>query len=89
MEVICIEDEAFYKLISKVVEQLKIIHPVSEAKWVNTEEAMHLLNIKSKTSLQNLRDEGKIRFTQPQKKLIMYDRESINNYLENNARNTF
>lgn len=89
MEVICIEDKAFYDLVSRVVEQLKIIHPRQEAKWVNTEEAMRLLNIKSKTSLQNLRDAGKIRFTQPQKKLIMYDRDSINSYLENNAQNTF
>lgn len=43
---------------------------------------MHAMNIKSKTTLQKLRDEGKIRFTQPQKKIILYDRESIEQYLE-------
>jgi hypothetical protein len=45
-----------------------------------------LLSIKSKTTLQKLRDEGKIRFTQPQKRLILYDRSSIAAYLERNAR---
>ncbi|RYZ84994.1 MAG: DNA-binding protein, partial [Proteobacteria bacterium] len=48
-----------------------------------------LLKIKSKTTLQKLRDEGKIRFSQPQKKLILYDRDSINTYLEQNAKKTF
>ena len=50
---------------------------------------MQLLNIKSKTTLQKLRDEGKIRFSQPQKKIILYDRDSIDTYLQQHARNTF
>ncbi len=89
MEVICLHDKAFYALVEQVVDRLKSEHNQPLDKWVNGEEAMHLLNIKSKTSLQNLRDEGKIRFSQPQKKIILYDRDSINAYLEDNARNTF
>ena len=50
---------------------------------------MQLLNVKSKTTMQKLRDEGRIRFSQPQKKIILYDRDSISTYLERNARNTF
>ena len=89
MEVICLQDEAFYALIEQVVDRLKVEHNEPFDKWIGTEEAMRLLNIKSKTTLQNLRDEGKIRFSHPQKKVIVYDRDSINTYLENNARNTF
>lgn len=89
MEVICLHDAAFYALVDEVVERLKATHNQTAEKWVSGEEAMHLLNIKSKTTLQNLRDEGKVRFSQPQKKVILYDRDSINTYLENNARNTF
>ncbi len=89
MEVICLHDKAFYALIDEVVERIKAGHDQTLDKWINGEEAMRLLNIKSKTSLQNLRDEGKIRFSQPQKKVILYDRDSINTYLENNARETF
>ena len=89
MEVICLEDSAFYALIEQVVARLKEKNSVEGEKWISDEEAMQLLNVKSKTTLQKLRDEGKIRFSQPQKKIILYDRDSINAYLEKNARNTF
>lgn len=89
MEVICLQDEAFYALVDEVVSRIKHDNNIKEDKWINGDEAMRLLNIKSKTSLQNLRDEGKIRFSQPQKKVILYDRDSINTYLESNARETF
>ena len=89
MEVICLEDSAFYALIEQVVGRLKDLHGNEPDKWISDEQAMQLLNIKSKTTLQKLRDEGKIRFSQPQKKIILYDRHSINEYLESNARNTF
>lgn len=89
MEVICLQEEAFFALVEKVYEHLKVKHNQPHDRWVSGEEAMVLLNIKSKTTLQNLRDEGKIRYSQPQKKIILYDRESIDAYLEANARNTF
>ena len=89
MEVICLEDAAFYSLIEQVVARLKDQHGHTVDKWISDEQAMQLLNIKSKTTLQKLRDEGKIRFSQPQKKIILYDRNSINEYLENNAKETF
>jgi len=89
MEVICLETEAFYTLIDKVVERLETQSPDIENKWVDTEEAMSLLGIKSKTTLQKYRDNGDIRFTQPRKKLILYDRESILDFLEGNAQDTF
>lgn len=89
MEVICLQDDAFYALVDEVVNRIKRDNNIQEDKWINGEEAMRLLNIKSKTSLQNLRDEGKVRFSQPQKKVILYDRDSINTYLEKNASETF
>lgn len=89
MEIICLEEAAFYKLVEQVVERLKTSQVEKKDKWISDEEAMELLNIKSKTTLQKLRDEGKIRFTQPQRKIILYDRDSIDEYLEKNARNTF
>ncbi len=87
MEVICLEDKAFYALIKQVVAQLK--DESAKEKWINDEQAMELLNVKSKTTMQKLRDEGKIRFSQPQKKIILYDRDSITEYLDKNAKATF
>jgi hypothetical protein len=87
--VICLEEAAFYTLIEQVVARLKETHNEEKEKWISDEQAMQLLNIKSKTTLQKLRDEGKIRFSQPQKKIILYDRDSIDTYLQQHARNTF
>lgn len=89
MEVICLEDAALYKLVDECVERLKLTHNKEVDRWIGDEEAMKALNIKSRTTLQKYRDEGKIRFSQPQKKIILYDRNSINEFLERNAHETF
>ncbi|MBL7819471.1 MAG: helix-turn-helix domain-containing protein [Saprospiraceae bacterium] len=89
MEVICLEDEAFYLLIEKVVSRIKEKEGIIQDKWISSDEAMDKLKIKSKTTLQKLRDEGKIRFTQPERKIILYDRDSINEYLEKHSKDTF
>lgn len=89
MEVICLEDKAFFALIEQVVLRIKEKQSIEEDKWISPKEAMQKLRISSKTTLQKLRDEGKIRFSQPEKKIILYDVDSINDYLEKNAKNTF
>lgn len=89
MQVICLQDEAFYALINEVVERIKEKNNIKEDKWISAEEAMHKLRISSKTTLQKMRDEGKIRFTAPERKLILYDIESIYAYLERNVKETF
>ena len=85
MDVIVIESEAFYKLVEEVVDRLQ---PVAKEKWIFEEEAMRMLGVK-KTTLWDLRTKGKIRFSQPSKKLIFYDRESIEAYIEKHANETF
>jgi hypothetical protein len=89
MEVICLQDEAFYMLIEEVVNRVKEKNGIKEDKWISPEEAMKKLRISSKTTLQKLRDEGKIRFSQPEKKIILYDVDSIYQYLETHVRETF
>jgi hypothetical protein len=89
MEVICLEDKAFYSLLEKVVERIKEKNEHKEDKWISGEEAMQKLRISAKSTLQKMRDEGKIRFSQPEKKIILYDNDSINEYLEKHAKNPF
>ena len=89
MEVVCLQKEAFYALFRKVVEHVEVNRKDTEEKWIDGEEVMSILKIKSTTTLQKLRDEGQIRFSQPQKKIILYDRESVMDYIEKHARETF
>lgn len=88
MDVICIEDKAFLELMRRVIEYMKE-RDTRESKWVSPKEAMEILGIKSKTTLQKLRDEGLVRFTQPERRIILYDRESLYEYLEAFAKNPF
>lgn len=89
MQVICLQDEAFYALINEVVERINAQKQVTEDRWIAGDEAMRKLRITSKTTLQKLRDEGKIRFSQPEKKIILYDVWSIDEYLEKHVKDTF
>lgn len=89
MEVICLQDSAFYALLDTVIKRIKEKHEVKEDRWISGEEAMKKLRITSKSTLQKFRDSGVIRFSQPERKIILYDVESIYEYLEKNARETF
>lgn len=89
MEVICLQDEAFYKLIEEVVGRVKDKNNIKSDRWISGEEAMQKLRITSKTTLQKLRDTGAIRFSQPEKKIILYDTESIHEYLEKHTKEPF
>lgn len=88
VNIICLESEAFYALVEEVVERVQGKQG-GEDKWIDDLEAMRLLRISSKSTLQKLRDEGQIRYSQPTRKMILYDRESINDYIEKHARETF
>ncbi|MCO5946714.1 helix-turn-helix domain-containing protein [Mucilaginibacter flavidus] len=89
MNVICIENTAFYALIDTVIARIKEKQNNSADKWISTDEAMTMLRITSKTTLQKLRDEGKIRASQPGKRTVLYDRDSIIDYLEDFTYETF
>lgn len=84
MEVICIESEAFYNLIKAVINKIIAEQEVAFV-WVDEKQAMKLLGISSKTTLQKLRNNDSIRFSQPMKKKILYDKISIDQYLSKNA----
>lgn len=86
MKVICLEEDAFFKLVELTVERLSAINKLPLDKWIDEDEAMSLLRIKSKTTLQKLRDEMLINFSQPSKKIILYDRLSIQKYIEVNSK---
>ena len=88
LNIICLESQAFHALVQEVVKRLEG-QAKKPDKWINDSEAMQMLRISSKTTLQKFRDEGKIRYSQPSRKVILYDRASILDFLEKNAKETF
>ena len=90
MDVICLETEAFYALVEEVVARIREKDEIEEDKWIVGDQVMEMLGIKSRATLQKLRDQGKIRFSQPpQKRIILYDRESVMKYIETHVNETF
>lgn len=85
MEVICLQEEAFYQMLDKVYDYLKSKNNITQDKWILPEQAMEMLGVKT-TKLQELRDTGEIVFTQPSKKVILYDIDSIHEYLNKHIR---
>ena len=89
MNVICLQDEAFYALIEEVLGRIMDKKSMKEEKWISPEQAMSKLNITSKSTLQKYRDEGRIRYSQPDKKIILYDVDSIYEFLDKHSKETF
>lgn len=87
-KITCLESKAFYELVEQVTERL-MAQKQEKPKWISGEEAMNMLKITSKTTLQKLKNEGHIGFSQPMKKLVLYDRESILAYLEKHSQEPF
>jgi len=83
-EVICLESKALYALCENVAEVLMEKFQIKR-KWINEKAAMDMLGIKSKTTLQNLRDKEEIVISKTSPKLILYDAESIEAYLDRHA----
>lgn len=87
LKIICLGSKAFYALIDEVTARIKASHNIEVDNWIDEHEAMSLLRITSKTSLQRYRDERRIRFSALSRKVIVYDRESIIDYIEKQAKN--
>jgi len=88
MEIIIFEKEAYWKHINEVLKRLKDSKK-EEKKWINEAEAMELLGVRSKSEMWKMRSQGKIRYSQPSRKIIKYDKQNILKYLENHAKNEF
>ena len=88
MKVIVFEERAYYKMLDEMKQVVKeATHEykaeAEQKEWLSTEEAKTLLGFKSKTKLQQLRDNGEIIFSQ-HGRIIRYSRKSIMSFLESN-----
>jgi len=88
INVICLEHEAFHELVDQVVARLQEKLQLKDVRWITGDEAMEILKI-GKSTLQKLRDTGAIRFSQMERKHILYDRVSLEEYIQKNVKNIF
>lgn len=86
LKIICLESQAFKALVSEVATQLKQEFFSDLNPWIDEKEAMQLLRINSKTTLQKYRDEGKIDYRRLSPKQIIYRRESLLVFIENSSK---
>ena len=84
MKVICLEEEAFFELVNQTVARISEKHEYKDP-WVSGAKAMQELGITSPTTLQKLRDNNEIRYSQHMSKVIMYDYQSLLDYLDRKA----
>ena len=80
LKVICLETDAYYKLVQEVINIVKD-QDQQEELWVDSATAMSILKISSKSTLQKFRDEQKIIFSQISRRVILYSRESLYRFL--------
>ena len=82
------DEETLFRLLEKFYDRISR-EKTELPEWVSEAEAMNMLGIKSKTTLWKLRSAGKISYSQMGKKVILYKRESIQEYIELNEQSKF
>ncbi len=86
MKVIVFEEQAYYKLVDEIKKAVKDAAQElkTEKEWLSAEEAKSLLGFRSKSKMQQLRDNGDIVFSQ-HGRTIKYSRKSILEFLDKNT----
>ncbi|HAO08003.1 MAG TPA: hypothetical protein DCQ50_13715 [Chryseobacterium sp.] len=87
IQIIQIDTLTFFQ----IIKQLKSLLEEKEnpKKWLTLRETKILLGIKSSTTILKLKNEGKLRYCNLTSKKILYDYDSIMEYLESKAEDTF
>jgi hypothetical protein len=85
---ICMDEEVYYDLKEGLLIRLKSMNQIDHDPWITTEEAMNLLRISSKTTLKKLSDQGQIRVSKMTEKIVLYYRQSLLDFIENNVKKT-
>jgi hypothetical protein len=88
MDVIVIESLAYQQLLKELKDIVRetvseVAHPKSD--WIGEKEALNLLGVKSKTTLQNLRDSQEFKFSM-HGRIIRYSNTSILEFLERKSK---
>lgn len=84
MELICLDADAVEALVEKLVEKIKVLNDVKESPYLATEEACQLMKCNDDT-LRKYWKGGQITRSKLSNGHIVYDRESILNFIKKNT----
>lgn len=86
MKVVVFEEKAYYEMLAEMKRVVKeAIEQSKESIWVDSKEAANILGIKSRTKMLQLRKEEKIIYSK-HGRIIKYKRQSLYDFLDQNAR---
>ena len=89
-DVIVIQSDAFHALIDEIYVRVKAENNLPEEdQWISPQEAMKMLRISSDQTLKKIRDRGDIVFSKPTGGIVLYERQSILDYIERHVKNRF
>ncbi|QSE98639.1 helix-turn-helix domain-containing protein [Fulvivirga lutea] len=82
-----LSDEFFDQIAQRIAlllaQQLGQTAPQPE--WLTPQETMEMLNVTSPVTMQNIRDDGRLKFTYITPRKVLYNRQSILDYLESKS----
>lgn len=58
-------------------------------KWLDLSQVKALLRVSSSSTIQDLRDSGQLRFSKINSRTILYDRDSVLEYIERHIKEKF
>ena len=76
-------------LAQRLAELIKEKLGIQSTEYINEQEVMNITGLKSKGAILKLRQEGKIRYVQPYKRIIMYDKKSVLDFLSKHVKEPF
>lgn len=88
-KVIQIETEALEHLACRLVKLIQEKYGIPNEQWISEQETMAIIGISSKTTLLKLRQTGQIRYSQPYKRVIVYDKKSVLDFLNKHIKEPF
>ncbi|MBS1595809.1 MAG: helix-turn-helix domain-containing protein [Bacteroidetes bacterium] len=76
-------------LADMIIRRLEKRLLANEERWISIEDVMKILHIKSKTTIIDMTSRGLLRYTRINAKTLLYDRDSVNEYIEKNVKGRF
>ena len=80
------DEQVYYDLIEGLVDRIKTINHVEQSPWINVDKALEMLSLTSQTTLKKFCDQGYIEVSKPSEKIVLYNRDSILQFLKKNVK---